>query len=237
MQRKAQLDFRIGPKVQGEAPRQPQPVILRGQYVIVRPLKPANDAESLFEGTHRDNSEQFWAYMSGGPFATLDVFRTYLNKLGDSIDPLSFVIADATTDRALGHASYMRITPEHRVIEVGNIFFTHWLARTRGATEAMYLMACHVFEDLGYRRYEWKCNSLNLASRHAATRFGFTFEGVFKQHMIQKGHSRDTAWFAMQDFEWPAHKAAYEKWMAPENFDAAGKEKSRLASYLRAAGR
>jgi RimJ/RimL family protein N-acetyltransferase len=233
MQREAQPGLQLGPEVEAKASQLPKLVTLRGKYITVRPLKPVNDAESLFEGTHRDYSEQFWAYMSAGPFATVDVFRTYLKRLSDSNDPLSFVIADPVTDRALGHASYMRITPEHRVIEVGNIFFTCWLARTRGATEAIYLMARHVFEDLGYRRYEWKCNSLNLPSKNAAVRFGFTFEGIFKQHMIQKGRNRDTAWFAMLDSEWPDHKAAYEKWLSPENFDATGKEKSRLASYLR----
>jgi RimJ/RimL family protein N-acetyltransferase len=237
MQREAQPALQLGPEVEAKASQLPRPVTLRGKYITVRPLKPVNDAESLFEGTHRDNREQFWAYMSAGPFATVDVFRAYLDKLGGSTDPLSFVIADPVTDRALGHASYMRIIPEHRVIEVGNIFFTCWLARTRGATEAIYLMARHVFEDLGYRRYEWKCNSLNLASKNAAVRFGFTFEGIFKQHMIQKGRNRDTAWFAMLESEWPAHKAAYEKWLSPENFDATGKEKSRLASYMRPAGR
>jgi len=223
----------IGPKVAGGAALQPNPVTLRGRYVTVRPLMPVNDAQSLFEGTHAHNSQDFWLYMSNGPFATVDVFREYLNKLSSSTDPLSFVIADAVTDRAVGHASYMRISPEHRVVEVGNIFLTHWLARTRGATEAMYLMARHVFEDLGYRRYEWKCNSLNLPSRRAAARLGFAFEGTFKKHMIQKGRNRDTAWFSMLDSEWPIYKAAYEKWLSLENFDVAGKEKTRLAVYLR----
>jgi len=223
----------IGPKVAGGAALQPKPVTLRGRYVTVRPLIPQSDAQSLFEGTHTHNSQDFWLYMSNGPFATVDAFREYLNKLSSSTDPLSFVIADVVTDRATGHASYMRISPDHRVVEVGNIFLTHWLARTRGATEAMYLMARHVFEDLGYRRYEWKCNSLNLPSRRAAARLGFAFEGTFEKHMIQKGRNRDTAWFSMLDSEWPIYKAAYEKWLSPENFDVAGKEKTRLAVHLR----
>jgi RimJ/RimL family protein N-acetyltransferase len=173
--------------------------------------------------------------MSAGPFDDLKQFKTYLEKLQRSSDPLSFVIADPSTDRALGHASYMRITPEHGVIEVGNIFLTHSLRRTRAATEAMYLMARYVFEDLGYRRYEWKCNSFHTGSRRAAMRFGFAFEGIFMQHMIQKGRSRDTAWFSMLDSEWPIYKVAYEQWLSPGNFDANGKSLTPLGQYLRIA--
>jgi RimJ/RimL family protein N-acetyltransferase len=124
----------------------------------------------------------------------------------------------------------MRITPEHRVIEVGNIFYTPALARSAGATEAMYLMAKHAFEELGYRRYEWKCNALNEPSRRAALRLGFAFEGIFRRHMIQKGRSRDTAWYAMIDEEWPARKARFERWLTPENFDAAGRQRTPLSS-------
>jgi RimJ/RimL family protein N-acetyltransferase len=123
----------------------------------------------------------------------------------------------------------MRITPEHRVIEVGNIFYTPRLARSAAATEAMYLMAKHAFEDLGYRRYEWKCNALNEPSRRAALRLGFSFEGIFRQHMIQKGRSRDTAWYAMLDCEWPTRKARFERWLSPDNFDEAGQQRLRLS--------
>ncbi len=123
----------------------------------------------------------------------------------------------------------MRIEPEHRVIEVGNILYTRALQRTRGATEAMYLLARHVFEELGYRRYEWKCDALNEASRRAALRLGFTFEGVFRQHMIVKGRNRDTAWFSMLDCEWPVRKAAFERWLDPSNFDADGRQRSKLS--------
>jgi RimJ/RimL family protein N-acetyltransferase len=225
----------IGPKVAGGAARPPKPVTMQGRYTVVRPLVPSVDAASLFEGTHREDREKFWLYMSSGPFANVDEFRAFLEKLGGSADPLSFVIADVMTGRALGHASYMRITPEHRVIEVGNIFLTHWLARTRAATEAMYLMARHVFEDLGYRRYEWKCNAFNLPSRRAAVRLGFSYEGTFMHHMIQKGRSRDTAWYSMLDSEWPMYKAAYEEWLSPDNFDVLGNAKRRLATLLRPA--
>ena len=126
----------------------------------------------------------------------------------------------------------MRIEPAHRVIEVGSILYTPALQQTTGATEAMYLMARHVFEDLGYRRYEWKCNALNQSSRRAALRLGFTFEGIFRQHMIVKGRSRDTAWFSMLDSEWPARKAAFERWLSPANFDREGRQREPLSSAL-----
>jgi RimJ/RimL family protein N-acetyltransferase len=126
----------------------------------------------------------------------------------------------------------MRIDAPNRVIEVGNIMYTPAMQRTAGATEAQYLLAAYVFDELGYRRYEWKCNNFNAPSKRAAKRFGFTFEGVFRQHMIVKGRNRDTAWFAMLDGEWPARKAAYERWLAPENFDAAGGQKLRLSDLM-----
>ncbi len=144
-------------------------------------------------------------------------------------DAVFFAIVDASSNRAMGYASYMRIDPPNRVIEVGNVLFTPGLQGTTGATEAMYLMARHVFDDLGYRRYEWKCNALNEPSRRAAVRFGFTYEGVFRQHMIIKGANRDTAWYAMLDSEWPDRKRAFEEWLSPSNFDAAGRQKRTLA--------
>ena len=137
---------------------------------------------------------------------------------------------------AVGYASYMRIEPVHRVIEVGSILYTPRLQRTIGATEAMYLMARHVFEDLGYRRYEWKCNALNAPSRSAALRLGFTFEGIFRQHMIIKGRNLDTAWFSMLDSEWPQRKAAFERWLDPSNFDANGRQRQSLAGAATEAG-
>jgi RimJ/RimL family protein N-acetyltransferase len=134
--------------------------------------------------------------------------------------------------RAEGYASYMRIDPAHGVIEVGNIMLSPSLQRTTAATEAMYLMARHVFEDLGYRRYEWKCNAKNEPSRRAALRLGFTYEGIFRQHMVIKDENRDTAWFSMLDSEWPARKMAFEAWLEPANFDASGRQKQGLAEFL-----
>jgi RimJ/RimL family protein N-acetyltransferase len=223
----------IGPKVEGGPAPRPQRVTLRGNYVIVRPLQPAEDALSLYEGTHGTGEDDFWLYMSEGPFPGFKEFREYLDKRSTSNDPLSFSIVDVQTGRALGHASYMRITPEHRVIEVGNIFLTRSFARTRGATEAMYLMAKYAFDDLGYRRYEWKCNALNIPSRRAALRLGFAFEGIFLHHMIQKGRSRDTAWYSILEDEWRVYKNAFSHWLSPENFSDVGKQKRPLEWYLK----
>jgi RimJ/RimL family protein N-acetyltransferase len=220
----------IGPPVDPTPAPRPSRTTLRGRLVTVTALDPQAHAQALYEGTHGANKQPLWLYLSEGPFADHADFRAYLDKRARSDDPLSFAIIDNATGQAVGHASYMRITPEHRVIEVGNIFYTPILARTAGATEVMYLMARHVFEDLGYRRYEWKCNALNEPSRRAALRLGFSFEGIFRQHMIQKGRNRDTAWYAMLDHEWPARKARFEKWLAPENFDANGRQRVRLSS-------
>jgi RimJ/RimL family protein N-acetyltransferase len=171
-----------------------------------------------------------WTYMFDGPFEDRTAFAEALKKRQGSNDPLFFTIVDADSNRAVGIASYMRIEPAHRVIEVGGIVFSPALQRKPAATESMYLMARHVFEDLGYRRYEWKCDALNAPSRRAALRLGFTFEGIFRQHMIIKGRNRDTAWFAMLDSEWPARKAAFENWLVPDNFDANGMQKKSLSA-------
>ena len=220
----------IGVKVDARSAKRPVRTTHSGRYVIVAPLDPLAHAQSLYEGTHEVNKEAFWLYMSEGPFADAAAFRVYLEKLACSEDPLSFSIVDPTTTQAVGHASYMRITPEHRVIEIGNIFYTPALAGTRGATEAMYLLAQYAFADLGYRRYEWKCNALNMRSRRAALRLGFAFEGEFRQHMIQKGRNRDTAWYSTLDTEWAAYKTAYEHYLSPQNFDAQGRELKGLSS-------
>jgi RimJ/RimL family protein N-acetyltransferase len=169
-----------------------------------------------------------WTYMFDGPFGDRTAFAEAMKKRQASNDPLFFAFEETKSNRAVGIASYMRIEPSHRVIEVGGIVFSPALQRRPGATEAMYLMVRHVFEDLGYRRYEWKCDALNAPSRRAALRLGFTFEGIFRQHMIVKGRNRDTAWFSMLDTEWPARKAAFEAWLAPDNFEANGMQKQSL---------
>ena len=219
----------VGPETASAPARQPVRTSLDGRLVTVTAIDPAAHADALYEGTHGPEKEKLWLYLSDGPFPDRTAFRAYFEKRAKSDDPLSFAIVDNSTGKAVGHASYMRITPEHRVIEVGNIFYTPRLARSAAATEAMYLMAKHAFEDLGYRRYEWKCNALNEPSRRAALRLGFSFEGIFRQHMIQKGRSRDTAWYAMLDCEWPARKARFEKWLSPDNFDETGQQRLRLS--------
>ena len=144
-------------------------------------------------------------------------------------DPLVFAVVDKATGRAEGKQSLMRIVPEHGVIDIGGILCGDRIARTRVATEAQYLFARYAFDELGYRRYEWKCNAMNVPSRRAAERFGFSFEGVFRQHMIVKGENRDTAWFAMIDADWPRIRAGYERWLEPGNFEADGTQRTRLS--------
>ena len=195
-----------------------------GRYVQLVPLDPAAHTEALYDAAHRPGHEALWRYLFDGPYPTIETFRTALEKKASTADPLFFTILDGPNGRAVGYASFMRIEPAHRCIEVGSILYTPRLQRTAGATEAMYLMARYVFEDLGYRRYEWKCDSRNEPSRRAALRLGFTFEGIFRQHMIVKGQNRDTAWYSMLDTEWPERKARFERWLAPSNFDEHGRQ-------------
>jgi RimJ/RimL family protein N-acetyltransferase len=205
----------------------PQRVILYGQHVTIVPLV-AEHAADLWEGTRDPN---LWTYLFDGPYDDRAAFDASILKKSRTDDPLFFAILDRASGKALGYASYMRIEPAHRCIEVGSILYSSALQRTIHATEAMYLMARHVFEDLEYRRYEWKCNALNEPSRLAALRLGFTFEGIFRQHMIVKGQNRDTAWYSMLDSEWPARKEAFEGWMDPSNFDDDGRQKRRLSEF------
>jgi RimJ/RimL family protein N-acetyltransferase len=174
-------------------------------------------------------SPAIWTYLGYGPFADLAGFRVWLAERARQSDPLFVTIVDRESGRASGMASYLRITPADGVIEIGHIWFVPAIQRTRQTTEAIFLLMREAFA-LGYRRLEWKCNALNAASRRAALRFGFTFEGIFRQHMIIKGRNRDTAWFAMMDHEWPAVRAGFEAWLAPENFDAAGRQRTKLVT-------
>lgn len=218
----------LGAPVAGGPALRPVPLILEGRHVHVVPFDAARHATSLYALSHGPGSAALWAYLSPVPFPDEASFTRHYAEAATRADPLLLALVEPETGRAVGHATYMRIEPAHRVIEVGNILFTPQLQRTPAATEAMYLMARHAFEDLGYRRYEWKCNALNAPSRRAAERLGFTFEGVFRQHMIVKGRNRDTAWFAMLDHEWLKAKAAFEAWLAPANFDAEGGQRRRL---------
>jgi len=209
--------------------KRPERTRIEGRYVTLAPLDPQRHGDALWEQTHGRQNDRLWQYLFDGPFFDRAAFDAYLHKRAASEDPLAYGILDNGSGNAVGHATLMRIEPNHRCIEVGGILFAPALQRTRGATEAMYLFARYVFEVLGYRRYEWKCDALNEPSRRAALRLGFTFEGIFRQHMIMKGHNRDTAWFSMLDREWPEGKAAFERWLDPSNFDGEGKQISSLS--------
>jgi len=209
-----QLDWRPVPP--------PRPVTLRGRYVTLEPLSAERHAAALWQAT--EGHDELWTWLAQGPYANGIEMMDALERWRQAEGAVLLAIVPAETGLAAGWASYMRIKPAHGVIEVGNVLFSPSLQRTRAATEAMYLMAGHAFDRLGYRRYEWKCNAGNLPSRRAAARVGFTFEGIFRQHMVVKGRSRDTAWFAMLDHEWPARKRAFEAWLDPANFDENGKQ-------------
>ena len=219
----------IGPPVDTRPAKRPGRVTLEGRDVTLMPLDPAAHGGALYAAAAGPGTEYLWQYLFEPPCADRAAFDAMLDAKARSADPFYLAIVDRASGRAVGYAAYLRIEPAHRVIEVGSILFTPPLQRTRGATEAMYLMARHTFEDLGYRRYEWKCHALNEPSRRAAVRLGFTFEGVFRQHLIVKGRSRDTAWYAMIDAEWPGRRARFERWLAPENFDAGGRQKTSLS--------
>ena len=207
----------------------PEKVKIEGRKVVLEPLNAKKHAETLWKVVRGPENDALWRYLFDGPFADLAEFEASVEKKAALNDPLFFGIVDRDSGDAVGYASLMRIEPAHRCIEVGGILFAPPLQRTVGATEAMYLMARHVFEELKYRRYEWKCHSENAPSRAAALRLGFKFEGIFRQHMIIKGRNRDTAWYSMLDSEWPARKAAFESWLDPANFDAAGRQRTALA--------
>jgi RimJ/RimL family protein N-acetyltransferase len=208
----------------------PERVTMPGRYVTLVPLKAAEHGDALWAAISGKQNDDLWLYLFEGPFAEKADFDASLKSMEISEDPLHFAIIDNTTGKAVGKAAYLRIEPKHRCIEVGSILYSPLLQRTRGATEAMYLMMRYAFETLGNRRYEWKCNALNQPSRRAALRFGFAFEGTFRQHMIMKGQNRDTAWYSILDKEWPQARTAFEKWLAPENFEADGKQKQTLAA-------
>lgn len=210
----------------------PQPVTLRGRTVVLEPLDRARHAEPLWHALH--GHDEVWAWMAGSPAANPEELAAGLEHWQQKEHALLFAILPLETAQPAGWASYMRIEPAQGVIEVGNVMFSPALQRTRTATEAIYLMARHAFEELSYRRFEWKCNAQNEASHRAALRFGFTFEGIFRQHMVVKGSNRDTAWFSMLDGEWPARKRAFEAWLDPANFDAEGRQRASLSALASA---
>jgi RimJ/RimL family protein N-acetyltransferase len=206
----------------------PSRVILDGRYTRLEPLSPQH-AEDLFVAATPSDAAQRFAYLPSYPPVSVEAMRDWIVSQQELADPILFAVVDKATGRAGGWQQLMRIVPKDGVIEIGYVYWGPGVARTPLATEALYLFARHVFEDLGYRRFEWKCNDRNEPSKAAAKRFGFTHEGLFRQHMIVKGENRDTAWFSMLDGEWPTLKAGFERWLDPANFDAAGQQKSRLS--------
>ena len=208
----------------------PPRTAMNGRFCRVEPIDPERHADDLHSANLQDTAGANWTYLAYGPFATLDDYRDWIIKscLGD--DPLFYAVVDHASGRAHGVASYLRIDERVGVIEVGHINYAPPLQRTAAATEAMYLMMRRVFEELGYRRYEWKCDALNAPSRAAAQRLGFRFEGIFRQATIYKERNRDTAWYSVIDSDWPALKAKFERWLSPENFDQAGKQRASLTT-------
>lgn len=221
-------DAKMGRKLTNWTPRpRPSAPVLKGRYARLERLDADRHADELYQANQLDTS--IWDYMSHGPFSSAAAYSEWVRNAAVLDDPFHYAIRNLESGRAEGVASYLRIKPEMGVIEVGSIVFTPPLQRTRAATEAMFLMMQWAFEA-GYRRYEWKCDTLNAPSRRAALRFGFGFEGVFRQHMVIKGRNRDTAWFAVIDSEWPVLKTAYQTWLDPENFDANGQQHNSLSA-------
>jgi RimJ/RimL family protein N-acetyltransferase len=216
----------VGPPVDARPAGEPKAVVLEGRFGRVEKLDPSRHGADLWAAVA--GHDRIWTYLAYGPFADAPAFRLWLEPRAALTDPFSYVVIDSV-GRACGIITLMAVRPDMRVIEVGHVLLSPALQRTPLATEAQYLIARYAFETLGYRRYEWKCNALNAASRRAAVRLGFAFEGVFPQHMIVKGRSRDTAWYGMLDRDWRARKRAFERWLAPENFDADGRQKLRLS--------
>lgn len=212
----------------------PEAIRLEGRFVTLEPLRAERHSAELWNAVQ--GADQVWTWLADGPYSEPGGLAAAIREKETGSAARFFAILPkrangAASEGALGYASLMRIDAPNGVIEVGNVLFAPLLQRTPAATEAMFLMARHVFEDLGYRRYEWKCNARNVPSRRAAERLGFTFEGVFRQHMIVKGRSRDTAWFSMLDSEWPARKRAFERWLAMDNFDPEGRQLHALSSF------
>jgi RimJ/RimL family protein N-acetyltransferase len=204
---------------------------LTGQYCTLVPLEPERHAEALYAAFATDPDGKNWTYLPVGPFADLADFNHWLMSACGTPDPLFYAIIDQRTRRAVGMAALMRIDPTVGVVEVGHIHFSPLLQRTPLATEAMFLLMQRVFDELGYRRYEWKCDNFNAPSKRAAQRLGFQFEGIFRQAIVYKGRTRDTAWFSVIDSDWPALQGAFQRWLQATNFDADGRQKQTLESY------
>lgn len=205
---------------------------LDGRLCRLEALDADQHGDDLAEAFALDPDGRLWTYMASGPFDSKAALKQWVATVSQGDDPLFYAIVDKARAKAMGVASYMRIAPSAGSIEVGSIAFSPVMQRTALATEAMFLMMMHAFETLAYRRYEWKCDALNAASRKAAERYGFRFEGIFRQALVYKGRNRDTAWYSILDREWPAIKAGFTAWLAPENFDQDGGQKQRLTELI-----
>jgi len=226
-------DLPLGPKLDYKPARHPRRAPLRGSHVLIRPVDADADAEPLYAVSHPpDGDPAIWTYLPDGPYESPEQLRRMLAWAQETEDSVYFALARLLDERPAGVASYQRITPEHGVIEIGHIWLGAPLQRTTAATEAIYLLARHAFDEHGYRRLEWKCNALNAASRRAAERFGFRFEGIFRNHMVVKGRNRDSAWYAITDEDWPPIRAGFEAWLRPENFDGEGVQKRPLGELI-----
>ena len=208
-------------------PRPPR-TNLEGKYCRLEPLQAEAHAAQLYEAFSQSPDDSNWTYTFSGPFPDAATYYAHAEKLSKSEDPIPFAIIDLATKRAVGSLAYLRIDPNNGVIEMGQVNYSDKMKQTRIATEAQYLMMKNAFETLGYRRYEWKCDSFHSKSQAAALRLGFTFEGVFRQAIVYKGRTRDTAWFAIIDKDWPVIKKSFECWLSDENFDENGRQKERL---------
>ena len=218
----------IGPELPGWLPPpRPSRRVLEGRFCRVEPLDVARHARPLHAANSVDPEGRMWTYLFSGPFASFEEYRAWLEPRPASEDPLFFAFVDRSREQAVGMGAYMRVDTANGAVEVGHLAFSPLMQRSTVATEAMYLMMRHAFE-LGYRRYEWKCDALNAGSRRAAERLGFGFEGIFRQAIVYKGRSRDTAWHSIIDREWPALEAAFRAWLDPANFDGDGRQRRRL---------
>ncbi|WP_445680226.1 GNAT family N-acetyltransferase [Radicibacter daui] len=218
----------LGTPVDFKAPPPPARVELAGRYVLVEPLDPARHLAGLSALALDLAANPTWDYLAYGPFESAAAYEAHLRAQAASTDPLFFVFRNLDADGAAqGIASFLRITEAQGTIEIGHVWFSPALQRTRAATEGLFLLARYAF-DLGYRRLEWKCNALNAASKRAAERLGYSYEGTFRQMMVVKGRNRDTAWYSIIDGEWPAIKARFEQWLAESNFDSRGRQLSAL---------
>ena len=223
----------IGFAVPDWSPRpRPPRTVMAGRTCRVEPLDPGRHAANLHAANQADHEGRIWTYMPYGPFETLEAYRAWAEGACAGDDPVFHAIVDAASGKAVGVASYLRIEPTVGVIEVGHINYAPPLQRTVAATEAMFLMMTRAFDELGYRRYEWKCDALNAASCRAAERLGFRFEGMFQQATMYKGRNRDTAWYAIIDKDWPSLREAYTAWLDPSNFDAEGRQREKLSDVI-----